>query len=375
MSLPRRSLSPTERRDWLRLSRTERVGPITFRQLLRRFSTAAAALAALPDLARRGGSAKPLAPPSLQRVEDEIAGLEHLGGRFIAWCEPDYPELLAEVEDAPPLLAVLGTPALLTRPCLAVVGARNASLNGRRLAEKLARDLGGAGFVVVSGLARGIDAAAHEASLSMGTIAVVAGGADVVYPEENRDLYTRLVASGAVVSDQPLGCEPRAQMFPRRNRIIAGLCRGVVVVEAAPQSGSLITAHLALEQGREVFAVPGSPLDPRAQGPNDLLRQGATLTENAEDILRALRPLHAGRLAERKPHDPFGEAPPPPVDEKQLEKARAGIRENLSLSPVLIDDLIRHTGLPPGVVMTVLLELELAGQVERQPGHRVALIP
>lgn len=363
-------MSPQELRDWLRLSRTENVGPITFRQLLSRFKTARAALEALPDLAKRGGSKRPLVPPSPQSIEDEIAKMEKLGGRFIASCEPDYPEALAAIEDAPPVLAIRGQTALLHKRCIGIVGARNASLNGRKMAEKLARDLGQQSLTIASGMARGIDTAAHQASLDTGTVAVLAGGVDVIYPEENRALYDNLITRGTVISDQPLGCEPRSQLFPRRNRLISGLSLGVVVVEAAKKSGSLITARLALDQGREVFAVPGSPLDPRANGTNDLLRQGAVLTEGADDVLRH---IHSMPRTLCETSSTFSDTPSSPSDD-EIEAARDIILENLGPSPVSVDELIRATDLPPPVVLMALLELELAGRLERQQGHMVALI-
>ena len=263
--MPPRSLNTNEKRDWLRLSRTENVGPITFRQLLRKFNTVQDVLKVLPEFARRGGSKRPLVVPPVGKIEDEIAGLEKIGGRFIAWCEPEYPQALAAVEDAPPIIAVLGYPHILDKRCIGIVGSRNASLNGRKMAEQLASDLGKNGFMIASGMARGIDASAHKASMATGTIAVMAGGVDVVYPEENRQLYEQVRETGALISDQPLGCEPRAQMFPRRNRLISGLSLGVIVVEAAKQSGSLITARFALEQGREVFAVPGVASGPACE--------------------------------------------------------------------------------------------------------------
>lgn len=365
------SLSDTERFDRLALARTEGVGPITFRQLLSRYGTAKEALRALPDLARKGGRVKPLTTPPRAALDEERRALDKSGGRYLFWGEADYPEALAAIEDAPPVLAVLGHASLLHKPVLGIVGARSASLSGRKMAERLGRDLGAAGYVIASGLARGIDAAAHAAALGTGTIGVLAGGVDVVYPEENRALYDKIAESGCLVSDQPMGMEPRAQLFPRRNRIISGLSLGVVVVEAAMKSGSLITARLALEQGREVFAVPGSPLDPRAAGPNDLIRQGAILTEKAEDIVGALRqPLRT--LAE-PPAAPFRTDLPPP-EEDQIEAGREKIIENLSTCPVSVDELARLCQLSLPVVMTVLLELELAGRLDRQPGGKVARV-
>ncbi|MDE2029253.1 MAG: DNA-processing protein DprA [Alphaproteobacteria bacterium] len=367
---PPRPLSETEKRDWLRLSRTENVGPITFRQLLRRYGSARAALDALPQLAARGGK-KNFKIPAVAEIDDEIARAKKLNIAFIAWGEPDYPEALAAIEDAPPIIAARGHVSLLNKRGIGIVGARNASLNGRKMAEMLARDLGAQNIVVVSGLARGIDTAAHEAALPTGTIAVLAGGVDVVYPQENQKLYDRIAETGCILSDMPLGVEPFSKLFPRRNRIISGLSLGVVVVEAAQKSGSLITARMALEQGREVFAVPGSPLDPRCGGTNDLIRQGAVLTESATDILNHIHAMPR-RLAEPEGGD-FG-APEAMPDDVAIDAARDVILENLSPSPVSIDELARSLALPAAVVLTVLLELELAGRIERQAGHRVVLI-
>jgi DNA processing protein len=302
----------------------------------------------------------------------------------VCWGEPLYPAPLAQVEDAPPVLTVLGRPELLKAPAVAVVGARNASANGRRLARELAAGLGEAGIVVASGMARGIDAAAHLGALETGSVAVVAGGADVVYPEENRGLYEALARDGAVVAELPLGTEPQARHFPRRNRIISGLALGVVVVEAAAKSGSLITARYALEQGREVFAVPGSPLDPRSRGCNDLLRNGATLTENAADVLAQLGPLLHGpsllqnaSLQQPSPRLPHAAATPPvapvlhgPVgDDAALDL----VVEKLSPTPVAVDELVRQCQLTPAAIASLLLELELAGRIERHPGNLVSL--
>jgi DNA processing protein len=284
------ALTDPERADRLRLARTFSIGPVTFRRLLDRFHSAAEALRALPDLARQSG-AEALRPPSRAEAEDEIAALAGFGGRFLALGEPGYPEPLAAIEDAPPLLALRGDATLLCRPAVALVGARNASAGGRRLAEELSRDLGATGLVVVSGLARGIDAAAHQGALATGTVAVFAGGLDQVYPREHGDLARAILEhGGALISEMPLGTEPQARHFPRRNRLVSGLSLGVLVIEAALKSGSLTTARFALEQGREVMAVPGSPLDPRCRGTNQLLREGAGLVEIAADAL-----LHLGR--------------------------------------------------------------------------------
>jgi DNA processing protein len=360
-------LSDSERRDWLRLSRTEHVGPVTFHALVARFGSAAAALDAIPHMAKRGGG-KTFVLPDAAEVAREIETLAALGGRMIAACEADYPRGLKALETPPPLISVLGHPHLLKKEMVAIVGARNASALARKFADTLARELGFAGLVVVSGLARGIDAAAHEAALAVGTVAVVAGGVDIVYPPENQKLYDTIRNQGLIVSEMRLGEAPQARHFPRRNRIISGLSRGVVVVEAAEKSGSLITAQSALEQGREIFAVPGSPLDPRARGANRLIREGATLTESAADILAVLSPMLGGGFDE-----PPAPVTPPSLQalEVEADRIRAAVEEALGPAPVEIDELIRQLGAPPAVVLTVILELELAGRCIRQPGNRV----
>ncbi|MEX1206637.1 MAG: DNA-processing protein DprA [Dongiaceae bacterium] len=373
MPASRRTLTDAERLDWLRLSRSENVGPVTFRQLLGRFGSAGAALAALPELARRGGLRKSLTLCPQAAAAREVAALAALGARLVAGIEPDYPEALAALDDAPPLLAVLGDPGVFRRPAVAVVGARNASANGMRLAETLARELGAAGFVVVSGLARGIDGAAHRGSLDSGTVAVLAGGIDVVYPPENEALHRAIAGRGALIAEQPQGTQPQARHFPYRNRLISGLALGVVVVEAALRSGSLITARLALEQGREVFAVPGSPLDPRSRGANDLLRQGAVLVETAADVLAALEGMTRPSLTE-PPAPDFAPAGPAATDDPELGEARERIESLLGPTPVAVDELLRRCQVSAPVVGTVLLELELAGRLERHPGHRVSLL-
>ncbi|MDR3424497.1 MAG: DNA-processing protein DprA [Alphaproteobacteria bacterium] len=368
--MTRRALSETEKLDWLRLSRAENVGPITFRQLVRRYGSARAALDVLPVLAERGGK-KSFKIPAPSLIENEMSRATKIGARFLFWCEPDYPESLAAIEDAPPVITLRGHLELLHKRCIGIVGARNASLNGRKMAETLARELGQSGIVIASGLARGIDTAAHQASLGTGTIAVTAGGVDVIYPQENTALYEQLVENGCVLSDMPLGVEPFSKLFPRRNRLISGLSLGLVVVEAALKSGSLITAKMALDQGREVFAVPGSPLDPRCTGTNDLIRQGAVLTEKAADILNH---IHAApRLLAEPAANDFDSAAAP-INETALSAAREKIIESLSPSPVSVDELVRATHAPPSVVLTVLLELELAGRAERQAGNKVVLV-
>ena len=366
-------LTDAERLDLLRLSRTERVGPITFRSLLDRFGTAAEALAALPELARRGGRSRALTPYPTAEAEREMAALAKLGARLLAVTEPDYPALLAAIPDSPPLLAVRGDASLLGRSSVAVVGARNASANGRRFARMIADDLGKAGWVVVSGLARGIDTAAHEAALGRGTVAVMAGGIDIVYPPENARLYDALVERGAVVTEAAFGAQPQARHFPRRNRLISGLSMGVVVVEAARRSGSLITARLAAEQGREVFAVPGSPLDARAEGCNDLIRGGATLVASAADVIEGLTGM-AGRPRAPRQGDMLHAPMPHAGAEAAGDDARAIVLNNLTPAPTPVDELVRACQLSAAVVMTVLLEFELAGRVERRPGNQVCLI-
>ena len=361
----------------MRLSRTETIGPVSFYALLRRFGSARAALEMVPQLARRSERAKIVTPVTRVEAEAELAALQRLGARLVCWGEPAYPSALAAVDDAPPVLTVLGQAELLGSPIVAVVGARNASANGRRFSRELAAALGQAGVVVVSGLARGIDAAAHLGALETGSIAVVAGGADVVYPEENRGLYEALAHRGAIVAELPLGTEPQARHFPRRNRIISGMALGVVVVEAAARSGSLITARFALEQGRDVFAVPGSPLDPRCRGSNDLLRHGAVLTESAEDVLAQLGP-QLRHPAARSPRPTL--PPATPVDWRSLEApapvaedaALELIMERLGPTPVAVDELVRQCHLSAAAVATLLLELELAGRVERHPGNLVS---
>lgn len=360
------ALGEAERRAWLRLSRTQNVGPVTFAQLIARFGSASAALKEIPHLARRGGG-DALRIPGEDEAKREIEALAKRGGRMIASCEPDYPRSLAAAEPPPPLISVLGHATLLQREMVAMVGARNASALGRKLAGALAHGLGEAGLVVVSGLARGIDAAAHDGALAGGTVAVVAGGVDNIYPPENAALYERIKAEGCIVSEMALGQVPQARHFPRRNRIISGLARGVVVVEAAEGSGSLITARFALEQGREIFAVPGSPLDPRARGTNRLIREGATLTESAADVVDGLRPILGQAFGE-----PGREPPCPPADDGEADRIRAAVVESIGPAPVEIDEIIRLCRASPASVAIILLELELAGRIVRQPGGKVS---
>jgi DNA processing protein len=359
-----------EKRDWLRLSRTQNVGAVTFAALIGRFGTATKALEAVPHLARRGGVSASLRIPSVREAEREIAALEKLGAGFVTSGEADFPPGLAALDAPPPVLFTLGRQELLARDMIAIVGARNASALGRKFAHHLAGDIGNVGLIVCSGLARGIDTAAHEGSLATGTCAVMAGGIDSVYPPENRRLYERIASDGLVVSEMPLGQSPQARHFPRRNRIISGLSRGVVVVEAAEGSGSLITANYALEQGREIFAVPGSPLDPRAKGTNKLIRDGATLTESADDVLKALGPILGEQSRETTGISLQLDSQ---MLDLEADRVRGRILELLGASPVDVDELIRQSGATAAAILTVLMEFELAGRLARQAGHRVSL--
>lgn len=359
-------MSEQERFDRLRLIRSPRIGPVSYRQLLARFGTAGAALRAIPDLAARGGGKASVA--DADAVEREIAASRALGARYLLMGDADYPALLDQFEGAPPALIVRGDAALATRQCIAMVGARNASAAAVRFARTLAQDLGQRGAVVVSGLARGIDTAAHQGSVGSGTIGVIACGLDVVFPPENRDLQAQIAEGGLLVTEHPPGVQPLARHFPARNRIIAGLAVGTVVVEAAPKSGSLITARLAGEAGREVMAVPGSPLDPRAQGCNQLIREGATLIQNADDVLEAVGSIDI-RMVRQGSFDFAGE----PVSSDVAAGERSAVVALLGHAPVPVDELIRLSGLSPAVVQTVLLELELAERLDRLAGGRVSL--
>ncbi len=350
----------------LRLARTERVGPITFSQLVRRFGSAEVALEALPELAARGGG-RPPATPTLEDILKEVEEVEAQGAYYVFQQTGDYPLLLSEAEGAPPILVAKGDIALARRTIVAIVGARNASASACRFARQIAMELGDQGMVIVSGLARGIDSAAHDGAMTSGTIGVVAGGIDIVFPPENQARQRAIGETGLLLSEHAPGLEPRARHFPRRNRIVAGIAHGTLVVEAAPKSGSLITARIAAEYGREVMAVPGSPLDPRAQGCNQLIREGATLVQNAADVIEALRPFEP--MATREEGDDFlsggGEAPG--------DGERDDIADLLSATPVEVDELVRQSGLPASTVAVVLLELELAGRLERHAGGRASL--
>ena len=355
----------------LRLIRSENVGPVTFRHLLNRYQTAQAALQALPELAARGGMQRRIRICSAATANAEIAANQAVSARLIFQGMAAYPQHLTAIEDAPAAFSLIGHCHLLTQPSVAIVGARNASANALRLAATLAREIGAQGYVITSGLARGIDAAAHQGALKTGTVAVLGGGVDVIYPRENADLYQQIAAAGALISETRVGSKPQARHFPARNRIIAGLSQALLVVEAAERSGSLITARLAGEQGREVCAIPGSPLDPRCRGTNRLIREGAHLVENADDVINILHGLFQTQL-----ETPIGpEYQGLPLDEvtsKQLSEARPQVLQFLDATPTAVDEIIRQCQFSPSVVMTILLEAELAGSVDRYPGNLVA---
>ncbi|HEX3504807.1 MAG TPA: DNA-processing protein DprA [Xanthobacteraceae bacterium] len=388
-------LSDEQRVDWLRLIRSQNVGPRTFRALVNHYGGARAALEALPSLARRGGAASPKIC-SREEAEREIDAARKRGIALVAMGEADYPQRLAIIDDAPPLISLRGEAGVLTMPLVAIVGSRNSSAAGIKITQILTQGLADAGFAIVSGLARGIDAAAHRASAASGTIAVLAGGQDKIYPAENVSLLESLLPNGVALTEMPLGWEPRARDFPRRNRLISGLSLGVVIVEAAQRSGSLITARLAAEQGREVFAVPGSPLDPRADGTNGLIKQGATPVTEAADIISVLQPIMGredlgredlgredlgredlGRDVLKRDFEPPGGGgfleDEPSAGEPGAQE-RVQIMELLSPTPVSIDDLVRLSQSSPRVVRTVLLELEIAGRLERHGGGLVSLL-
>lgn len=366
------SMDEKEKIAWLRLIRTENVGPITFYQLIDNFGTAQKAIEALPTLSRNGGRLKNLSLYSADAAIAEMEALNAIGGQMIFAADALYPLALAATEDAPPILSVLGNPKLLNLPSIGIVGARNASLNGRKFAEKISRDLGVAGQMIASGLARGIDAAAHTGGLATGTIAAVAGGIDVIYPPENTTLYHQIKSEGCIVAESPLGVEPIARHFPKRNRIISGLSSGVVVIEATLKSGSLITARIAAEQGRDVYAVPGHPFDPRASGPNKLIQDGAILVQEAHDILENINSFTGTKPALHEARQPHWE--PEDLTETDAETVRDLILQNISMTPVTVDELVRNCHLTIPAVQMALLELELAGRVQRLPANRIVLI-
>ena len=364
----------TEKRDWLRLIRTENIGPITFHQLIAHYGTAGDALEAVPELRRRGGITRPGRICGARDAERELRAAEKAGVRIAALPDPDYPPLLRQIEAPPPVVLMKGEAGIAARPTVAIVGSRSASAAGRQFAAALAHDLGEEGIAIASGLARGIDTSAHKAALRSGTIAIVAGGIDIIYPPENAELHAAIAEGGLLMSECPLGYLPRGQDFPRRNRLISGVSLGVVVVEAAERSGSLITARMALEQNREVFAVPGHPLDPRAIGTNALIKSGAMLITGAADVLEALSPAHLGHHAFREAGETAPSAPlaaPSTVELRPSERAAVG--EALGIAPVSIDILVRQTGLAPRQIAVALLELDIAGRLERHGQQSVSL--
>jgi len=368
-------LHQDEQRDWLRLIRSENVGPATFWKLINHYGSAADALAAIPELARQGGAKRRMQVCAEKDVDRELNEARKMGAQFVCAVDQRYPLSLKSIPVSPPVICVRGDLRWFTTPSIAIVGARNASASGRKLAEALARDLGRAGVVVVSGLARGIDAAAHRGSLETGTIAVLAGGANRPYPPENKELFAAIAQSGLIVSEQPINYTAQARDFPRRNRIVSGLALGVVVVEASLRSGSLITANFAADQGRDVFAVPGSPLDPRARGPNRLIRDGATLVETADDILQTLNTIrpHAQDTSMSKEFWP-GDTLIANENTDDLPNARQKLAALLGPTPTTVDELIRLGDCPPAAVHRVLLELELAGHLERHSNGQVSRI-
>ncbi len=363
-----RELSFNEKREWLRLSRTPRVGPVAFSNLLERYKTAAAAIEALPTIIRR----KDAVVPSAEAVEAEMDLAERLGVKILASCEPSYPKYLAAIDPPPPIIFLKGQTEILDKPCVAIVGSRNASAIGQRFARQIACELGAAGYTIISGLARGIDASAHAGSIDTGTAAVLGGGVDHIYPRQNTELYEAMADRGAIISESPIGYRATARDFPRRNRIISGLSMGVVVIEAAERSGTLITARYATEQNREVMAAPGSPLDPRTKGCNRLIQQGAALIENTEDIINCLQDIGQRHMMETRENY---EAPR--FDWKnakaEIDKARVTLTNLLSPTPAPRDEVIRQSGLSIAVATAALLEMELNGDAIVEPDGRVAI--
>lgn len=360
------SLSQEEAFARIRLLRSPNIGPISYRQLLRRFGNAESALAALPDLAGKGGRAYRAIEPEV--VAEEVSQVRRSGAKYLFHDQPDYPPLLGEIDSAPPIVTYLGNASLALKPCVAMVGARNASAAAVKLAREFAGALAQAGFIVVSGLARGIDGSAHEGALPA-TIGVIASGIDIAYPPQHAALQERVASEGLLIAEQPPGTEPRGSHFPSRNRIIAGLALGTLVVEAAPKSGSLITARLAAEAGREVMAIPGSPLDARAIGCNQLIREGAVLVQTPDDVIELLTGFDGA------PRSTFREAAPKYVyaDDDLAEAEPADVSAMLTTAPVAVDELIRQSGEPPASVQLALLELEIAGRLVRHAGGRVSL--
>ena len=363
------TLDKSEKLARLRLWRTPRVGPASFRTFLQRFGSAQAAIEALPAHAKALGKAAPAIPRAAAALH-EIETLFNMGGRFVFAGTPEFPDALEQIADGPPLLATLGNIDLLRLPQVAIVGSRDASLAAKKVTRQLAQELGKAGYVITSGLAKGIDAAAHETALSTGTIAVVAGGLDIIYPKENAALHHQIAEQGLIVSEQALSTPTRAQLFPLRNRLVSGLSLGLIVTEATKRSGSLITARLAAEQGREVFAVPGSPLEERSEGANHLLKQGAHMASSAADVLEMLPSIPMFQTPQTQV-DFSPEPRPQPSEEPLLDQ----IRQNLSAHPVSIDALIQECQVPTYEVIAALADLELMGDVHQHPGGQYSRVP
>ena len=352
--------------------RAENVGPVTFYNLIEYYGSAKEALKALPELARRGGRKKPFIAPSENEIEHEYTALKKMGGDILCVTDKAYPLALSAIDDAPPVLSYLGDITLAQKSCIAMVGSRNASINGRKFTEKLAGELGARDQIIVSGLARGIDTSAHIGSLKTGTIAVVASGINIVYPEENKGLYEQIKHHGLILAESPLGQKPFAQSFPKRNRIVSGLSKAIIVVEANMRSGSLITARLAGEQGRDVYAVPGHPHDPRAAGTNHLIREGATLVRSADDILEGLLDFSGHGFRENISISSIRQIPVKLEEPK--ENAHDSLIDNLSFTPTSVDELVRICHLTIGQVQMILLDLELAGRIKRLPGNKISLV-
>jgi DNA processing protein len=368
------NISDKEKIDCIRLIRSENVGSKTFQSLIALYGSAGKALEAIPKMAIKGGRKPPIKLCSESDVIKEIDACAKKGARMITILDSEYPKLLQQISDFPPVLTVFGKSDILNKTAIAVVGARNASANGCRFAEDLCRDLGRAGIVIVSGLARGIDTVAHKGSLETGTVAVVAGGIDKIYPPENKDLFMKIAENGAVIAEMPFGSVPKSQNFPRRNRIISGISLGTIVVEASLNSGSLITARMALEQNREVFAVPGSPLDPRCVGTNKLIQQGAHMVMSSDDVMQELGSMGRADSSMLESGDSFRPAKVSAVSDSDLDKARPYVCEKIGSSPTAVDDIISQTGLPTNIILTILLELELAGRLDRHSGNKVSLV-
>jgi len=368
-------LSDNERLDWLRLIRTQNIGPKTFEQLVSRYGSVKDAIKIIPELSLRGGKDKATVVFSKKAAEKEVESLNKLGGRIVAKCEKDYPELLKYISDAPPVISIIGNADLFSKKSVSIVGARNASINGKKLTQKIAKELGQEGIIVTSGLARGIDTAAHIGAIETGTIAVVAGGIDVVYPKENIELYKKISETSVIIAECPLGTTPRPENFPRRNRIVSGVSTATLIVEAAKRSGSLNTARHANEQGRDVMAIPGSPVDPRAEGPNLLIKNGACLVTSAEDIMEVISSQSENilRLSESESKT-FTSAKITNSLEEDIDNFRSKIGDILNYDPISIDDIIIETQANINIVLTVVLELEIAGRLQRHAGNKVSLL-